>query len=290
MGERIFGVFDNLLIFFIMIIMAYPIWHILMASFSDSSELIKNTGVLLLPRGFSTKAYQLMAKNPNILTGYMNTLFIVLTSVTLNIIFTSVGAYFLSRKRVMWQKPIMVLIIFSMYFSGGLIPSYLLIAKTLHLNNSYWAIILPSLVSTYNLVVMRTSFASIPDSLEEAARIDGAGHITILVKIILPLSMPIISVMILYYGVAHWNAWFPASIYLKDRSKYPLQLILREILIANNTSSMANAGAADIGDALSVSESVKYAVIVTATFPILCVYPFLQKYFVKGVMIGAVKG
>ena len=231
----------------------------------------------------------MMVRNPMVLRGYLNTIYIVVVSVVLNLLFTSLAAYFLSRKNVYWQKYVMMMIVFTMFFSGGLIPSYLINTKVFHLGDSYWAIILPTLINTYNLIIMRTSFSSIPDSLEESAKLDGAGHWTILFRIVLPLSKAVLAVMVLYYAVAQWNSWFSANIYLSTRSKYPLQLVLREILISNDTTSMT-AGGADAGDQQSIGETVKYAVIVTATLPILCVYPFLQKYFVKGVMVGAVKG
>ena len=175
-----------------------------------------------------------------------------------------------------------------MFIGGGLVPTYLVVTKMLHLNNNLWALILPNAISVYNMIIMRTSFMGIPDSLEESAKLDGAGVWTILFRIILPLSKAVIAVMILYYGVGYWNSWFDASIYLKDRELYPLQLVLREILIANSTESMMD-GVSNM-DQEMVGETIKYSVIVLTTLPILAVYPFLQKYFVKGVMIGAVKG
>jgi putative aldouronate transport system permease protein len=186
----------------------------------------------------------------------------------------------------MLKNPIMMLIVFTMFFSGGLIPNYLLVSE-LGMLNTRWALIIPGAISTYNLIIMRTSFQGIPASLEESAKIDGANDFTILFRIILPLSLPIVSVMILFYGVSHWNAWFNALLYLRDRDLYPLQLVLREILITNSTDSMTT-GASDIDKAL-ISETIKYAAIIVATVPVLFLYPFLQKYFVKGVMIGAVK-
>lgn len=290
MPERVFDIFNVVLMFLIAVVMAYPIWHVIMASLSDNNLLMGYRGVLLLPRGFSTNAYTLMTKNPMILKGYGNTIFIVVFGVFFNMLFTSLAAYFLSRKNVYWQRCVMMFIVFTMFFSGGLIPTYLINTKIFHLKNSYWALILPGLVNTYNLIIMRTSFAAIPDSLEESARLDGAGHWTILFKIVLPLSKAILAVMVLYYAVAQWNSWFNANIYITDRSKYPLQLVLREILIANDTSSSMAAQDANAADQQSIGETIKYAVIVAATLPILCVYPFLQKYFVKGVMVGAVKG
>lgn len=286
----LFDIFNCLFMLLVCFIMAYPVWHVLMASLSDNSQLIGYTGLLFKPLSFSTKAYTLMMKNPMILRGYLNTVLIVVVGVSLNMIFTTVAAYFFSRTDdIYWQKPLMVLIMLTMFFSGGLIPFYLVVSNMLHLNNSFWALILPTLINTYNLIIMKTSFSSLPKSLEESAKLDGAGHITILLKVVVPLSMPVIAVMILYYAVGQWNSWFNANIFIKDRSKYPLQLVLREILIQNDTSAMTQ-GAGDASDQQSIGESVKYAVVVAASLPILVVYPFLQKYFVKGVMIGAVKG
>jgi putative aldouronate transport system permease protein len=178
------------------------------------------------------------------------------------------------------------IIVFTMFFSGGLIPNYLTVMN-LGLIDSRWAIILPSAISTYNMIIMRTSFSSIPDSLEESATIDGANDITILTCIILPLSLPIIAVMVLFYGVSHWNSWFSAMFYLRSRTLYPLQLILREILITNSIDNMTTDVSAM--DKEPIGESIKYATIMVATLPVLFIYPFLQKYFVKGVMIGAIK-
>lgn len=217
----------------------------------------------------------------------MNTIFVVVVGVFINLIMTSLGAYFLSRQNLRYQKIVMVMIIITMYFSGGMIPFYFTVTG-LGLQNSLWALILPTAINTYNLIIMRTSFMSIPYSLEESAKLDGAGHFRILFFIVIPLSKSILAVMLLYYAVANWNSWFNAMLFLDDRSKFPLQLVLREILIQNDTTSMTQGvGGVDIN---AVGETIKYAVIVVATLPILCVYPFIQKYFVSGVMIGAVKG
>jgi putative aldouronate transport system permease protein len=246
-------------------------------------------GILLKPLGFSFAAYEMVFKNPMIARGYMNTIMIVFLGVTLNMLFTAVAAYFVSRKNVMWSKTVMIMIIITMYFNGGLIPNYFNI-KQLGLYDSLWSLILPGIISTFNLIIMRTAFLAVPDSLEESARLDGANHFIILFKIILPLTMPTVAVLILYYAVGHWNGWFNAMIYLRSRTKFPLQLVLREILIQNDSSSMTAGMSGDTGDKLAISETIRYATIIVATLPILCVYPFLQKYFVKGVMVGAVKG
>ncbi|MBP0990425.1 MAG: carbohydrate ABC transporter permease, partial [Oscillospiraceae bacterium] len=204
-----------------------------------------------------------------------------------SVVLTSLGAYVLSRKNFFMRDFFMMAITFTMFFNGGLIPFYMVVKKV-GLYNSLMSLIIPLAISTYNLIIMRTSFSAVPTELEEAARIDGASHWTILFKIYIPVSKAIIAVMILYYGVGLWNGWFYSMIFIADRNKFPLQLILREILIQNDTSSVTNG--VGMEDGFSVAESVKYAVIVIATVPILCIYPFIQKYFVKGVMIGAVKG
>lgn len=254
---------------------------------SNSGLLTQHQGLLLAPQGLSFDAYKKVLQNPMILRGYMNTFFILGVGVVLDVTMTAIGAYFLSRRHVLFQTPIMMAITFTMFFSGGMIPQYLTI-KSLHLTGTLWGLIIPFMVSTYNLIILRTSFASIPESLVEAARIDGAGHLTVLFKVILPLSKAILAVMVLYYGVGIWNGWFWASILIRDRASYPLQVILREILMQNDVTSMTTGvGAADQE---SVGLTIKYATIIVATVPILCVYPFLQKHFTKGAMIGAVKG
>lgn len=270
------------------VITLYPFYYVVMASLSGSLNLMGQEGLMLWPVGFSTDAYEMVLSNPNILTGYRTTLIVVVAGTFLNILLTSVGAYLLTRKELPIRNVMAYMMIFTMYFSGGMIPTYLVVYKGLNLGDSLWALILPGAISTYNLIIMRTNFAAIPASLEESAQIDGANDFVILFRIILPLSLPIIAVMVLFYGVSHWNAWFNAMIYIRTRSKYPLQLILREILLLNSTESMMNDATGS--DKYSIGESIKYATIIVATLPILLVYPFIQKYFVKGIMIGAVKG
>ena len=187
----------------------------------------------------------------------------------------------------MFKTPIMMAITFTMFFSGGMIPAYLNL-RDLGLTNSLWGLIIPGMISTYNMIIMRTSFQKIPDSLTEAAVIDGAGHIRILFQVILPLSKAIIAVMVLYYGIGIWNSWFWASIILRNRELYPLQVILREILLQNSALDMFNGAGA--GESESIAMTIRYATIIVATVPVLCLYPFLQKHFAKGVMIGGVKG
>ena len=287
-GQMVFDIFNSIFIVCLAVVTFYPMWHVLVASFSSGDRLLMHNGLLLYPLGFNFESFAAVFKNPMITRGFLNSIFIVVFGVTLNMFFTLLLAYVLARKNVMWQKAIMILVVVSMYFSGGLIPTYLIVSRTLHLKNTYWALLLPTLINTYNLIILRTSFLSIPESLLESAYIDGAGHFTMLFKIVVPLSLPAMAVMVLYYAVGHWNSWFQANIYIKDRIKYPLQLVLREILINGDTASMTQGGG-DSGDQALLSESVKYACVVVSTVPILCVYPFLQKYFVKGIMLGSVK-
>lgn len=286
-SEKIFDLANILMMILLMIVTLYPLLYVAFASISTPSRLMQHQGILLKPLGFELGSYKLVFRNPMIIKGYLNTIFIVFVGTGVNIVMTALGAYVLSRKNVYWQKLFIFIIVFTMFFRGGMIPTYLLV-KNLKLTDTLWALIVPNAISTYNMIIMRTSFLSIPESLEESARIDGAKDFTILFKIVIPLSLPVIAVMILFYGVGHWNSWFSAMIYLRKRELYPLQLILREILISSDTSQMIT-GVGTI-DREPVTQTVKYATIMVATIPILCIYPFLQRYFVKGVMIGSLKG
>ncbi|RAV11914.1 carbohydrate ABC transporter permease [Paenibacillus contaminans] len=285
-GEHVFDALNALLLVLLSIATLYPMLYVLFSSVSDPAQLLKHRGLLFLPQGFSLDAYKAVFRNPNIITGYVNTLFYVGVGTTLNILMTALAAYGLSRKHVMWKNPVMFMIVFTMFFGGGLIPSYLLV-QNLGMLDTRWALIIPGAVSAYYIIIMRTAFQGIPESLEESARIDGANDFTILFRIVLPLSMPVIAVMVLFYGVGHWNSWFGALIYLRDRDLFPLQMVLREILIQNNTEKMLTSTATV--EKAQVGETIKYATIMAATLPILFLYPFLQKYFVKGVLIGAIK-
>ena len=284
--ENVFAVFNYIFLAIVAFACFYPMLYVLFASFSENNLILQHTGLLLMPKGFSTAAYNKVFKNPNIMMGYKNTIFLLVMGVLVCLLMTSLGAYFLSRKQVLFKRPIMMLITFTMFFSGGMIPFYLNL-RDLHLTNSHWGLIIPFAISTYNMIIMRTSFSTIPDSLTEAAIIDGAGHFQILFRIVLPLSKAIIAVMVLYYGIGIWNAWFWASAILRRRELYPLQVILREILLQN--SAIASSSGLDGVDQEAVSETIKYATIIVATVPVLCIYPFLQKYFARGVMIGAIK-
>ncbi len=288
-GKIIFDIFNYVLMIMLVIITIYPFLYVIFASFSDPAELIKLNGILLRPAGFSLEGYKAVISNKEIFTGYMNTIFYVVVGTSCSVFFTILTAYPLSKKNLKYGRYVMLMIIFTMFFSGGMIPSYLTV-KNLGLLNTRGAIIIPGLILTYNLIIMRTSFSAIPSAVEESAKIDGANDFTILFRIVVPLSWSVIAVMVLYYGVGQWNAWFNASIYLKDRKLFPLQLFLREILINSSTDKMVQSAGSGSGAKASLEEVLKNALVVVSTVPIMIVYPFLQKHFVKGVMIGAVKG
>lgn len=287
-GYKVFSFFNTLLMLIIIIVTAYPVYYVVIASFSDPAALSIHTGLLAAPlKPFTTSAYKLVFQNQQILKGFANTLYVMTFGLALNLILTALGAYFLTIKGPMLKTPITFMIIFTMYFSGGMIPSYLNV-KDLHLLNSLWSLILPSAITTTNLIIMKSAFQAIPESLSESARLDGASYLQILIKIMIPLSKATMAVMVLYYGVSRWNSWFAASIYLNDSDLFPLQLVMRNIL--NMANQMAGSTGAGADEMAQLVELIKYALIVVTTAPILVLYPFLQKYFVKGVMIGAVKG
>lgn len=280
---KIFDFFNIIIMLFVIVCTLYPFLYVVMASFSDPTALSTYTGLLLLPiKPYTFEAYKAVFSMPLILSGFKNTLFVLIVGVLVNMVFTILGAYFLSIKGPMLKDVVAFMIIFTMYFSGGMIPGYLNV-KDLGLINSLWALILPGAIGTSNLIIMKSAFLSVPDSLVESARLDGASYIQTLTKVMLPLTKATLAVLILYYGVGHWNSWFGASIYLQDKELYPIQLILRNLLAS--TSSIAA-----LDDIPEYAELVKYALIVITSAPIICLYPFLQKYFTKGVMMGAVKG
>lgn len=279
-GERIFQVFNYAFLALLAFVCLYPMWHVLMASFSSSAELMAHQGLLFKPLNFTLECYKRVFENENILTGYVNTVKWLVLGISSSMFMTILGAYFFSRRDVLLRRPLMILVTFTMFFSGGMIPTYLNI-KQLHLDNTIWGLIIPFCISTYNLIILRTSFESIPESLVEAAKLDGAGNVQILLRIMLPLTKATLAVLVLYYGVTIWNSWFWASHILQNRQDMPLAVFLREILIQNLTQAM------DSG--MPTAEGIKYALIVVATVPILMIYPFIQKYFTKGVMVGAVK-
>lgn len=287
-GYRIFTVLNYLLLTVIAAVCLYPFYYVVVASVSDPDALVRHAGLLTHPlKEITLDGYRMILSNHRVFSGYRNTLIVLAVGLVFNMTLTVLGAYVLSLKQLMLRKPLTIIVIFTMYFSGGLIPAYLNV-QSLGMMDSLWALILPGAVNTSNLIIMRSAFYTVPDSLSEAAEMDGANHLQILVRVMLPLVRPTLAVLVLYYGVSHWNAWFNASIYLRSDSKYPLQLVLRNILINSDSQDMM----ADIPAAYSpqVMLLIKYALIVVSSVPILCIYPFLQRFFQKGVMIGAVKG
>ncbi|MBR3473456.1 MAG: carbohydrate ABC transporter permease [Oscillospiraceae bacterium] len=284
--DLIFDIVSYAVIAILVLACFYPMWYVFCASLSDPTVVAGCKGVLFWPQKLNLDAYRRVFSNPDIWTGLKNTVLYTVVGTTLNVLLTAMLAYALSRKNVMLKKPLTLLISFTMFFNGGMIPTYLVI-RDLGLLDHRFAVILPGLVSVFNFIIMRTHFESIPDALEESAKIDGANQWTIFWKIYMPVSATSLAVMTLFYGVSHWNGWMNAMLYLPNsRELFPLALITREIVLSSATSAM-NDGAALTQE---MADAIKYATIIVSTLPILCLYPFLQQYFTKGVMVGSVKG
>lgn len=288
-GEKVFAVFNYIIMTLIGIITLYPLWHVFMSSISDPTILYADRGLYFWPKGQpSLQGYALVFENPNIVSGFLNTAFYLVVGTILSMFFTIMAAYVLSRKNLYWNKLVMKMIIVTMYFQGGLIPFYIQVMN-LGLLDSRWSIILPILINTWNLIVFRTAFAAVPEALIESAKIDGANDWIVVWKIAVPLVKATLSVIALFYAVRYWNEWFNPSMFLNDKTKWPIQLVLREILLKNDTSSMTQLGSVGQSGQERYRMLVKYCTIIVSTVPILVVYPFVQKYFVSGVMIGSVK-
>ncbi|MFD0617108.1 carbohydrate ABC transporter permease [Paenibacillus sp. GCM10027629] len=292
--DKVFLICNYIYVFLAFLIVFYPVVYMLSASISDP-KYVGSGEMWLLPKGITFEGYKRVFENSAIWTGYGNTILYTAIGTLVNLAVTLPAAYALSRKDFVGRNFFMGMFMVTMFFGGGLVPSYLLI-KELGMINSMWALIIPSAASIWNIIVSRTFFqSSIPKELQEAAQIDGCTNMRMFVKIILPLSTPIIAVMALFYGVGHWNSYFSAMIYLNDAAKYPLQLVLRQILVlqemaAQGGGAMDMATASALNNKAEVAALMKYSVIIVATLPIIAVYPFLQRYFVQGVMIGSVKG
>ncbi|MDR2094096.1 MAG: carbohydrate ABC transporter permease [Treponema sp.] len=286
-GDLIFDVTNTVVMLALMFVTLYPMYYVLVASVTNNLDLLATPGFLWYPKGFTVGSFKLAFTHPLIVSGYKNILFIMAAGLFINILLTLFTGFFLASKNVYFRKPVLFMILFTMFFNGGMIPNYLNI-RSLGLYDTLWALILPGAVSVYNSIICRTAIEAIPESLSESARIDGANDLTILFRIIAPLVKPTMVVLLLYYGIGHWNSWFSASIYIRDNYKLPIQNVLRAILIAN--SDILNSAATENDQINQFAETIKYAAIVITTVPVLFIYPFLQRYFVKGVMIGAVKG
>lgn len=284
-GYQVFSLINNLFMVCIGFVTIYPVYYVVIASFSDMGALSRHVGALWLPlKPFTLKAYEMVFSHPQVLSGYKNTLFVLVVGLLVNMALTMLGAFCLTIKGPKLSNAIAMMIVFTMYFNGGMVPKYLNV-RDLGLLNSLWALILPGAINVTNLIIMKSAFKNVPESLVESARLDGASYLQILVKIMMPLTKATMAVILLYYGVSHWNAWFEASIYLHDSKLFPLQLVTRNIV--QMTMAVDETSADNMAQ---MAELIKYALIVVSTVPILTLYPFLQKYFTKGVMIGAVKG
>jgi putative aldouronate transport system permease protein len=288
-SERITGIGIYVLLGVVTLIVLYPLFFVLIASVSNPGSVIRGE-VWLWPKGFSLVGYERLFGNKELLRGFMNTVMYTVVGTALNVVMTVAGAYPLSRTDFKGRHFFTFLIVFTMFFGGGMIPTYLLI-KSLGLLNTFWVMIIPSAVSVWNILIMRTFFqSSIPKEVQEAAFMDGCSNIKILLKVVLPLSGPVLAVMVLFYAVGHWNAYFSALLYLSDRDLYPMQLFLREILVQNQMQEMVDISDDTLARSLMDAEAIKYAAVIVTNLPMLILYPFLQKYFVKGVMVGAIKG
>lgn len=286
-GDRAFRAINYTILTLILLVTLYPCWYVVVASFSDPVQLYGGSKILLWPRGFSLAAYEIIMEHTMLWKSYANTLLYVTLSTVVGLALTILGSYVLSRRALPGQRVMLTLIMITMFFGGGLIPTYLIVVE-LGLIDSIWSMVLPSAISTYNLIMMLTYFRTMPLSLEESARIDGANDAVILTRILVPLAKPVIAVIALYIIVGSWNSYIPATIYLRDRNKFPLQVILREILISGTSNLDSLTSGYD--DFAAYSESVKYTTIILSNLPVMALYPFLQKFFVKGVMLGAIKG
>ncbi len=290
-GYRIFSVFNILLMILICLMIIFPLYYMLIVSISDGAAIMSGQ-VNFLPVGFSLRAYRAAFKDANFIKSYWNTVVITACGTTVNLLMTTLFAYPLSRSDLMGRKMLMKIAVFTMFFTGGMIPSYMLV-NSLGMNNTYWALILPGAINVYNATIMRTFFEGIPMDMTEAAYVDGANDVRILWQVILPLSKPILFTLLLFYAVGHWNGFFSALLYLSDKSTYPIQMFVRSVVFSGDTLAMSMASynsSTEMGAEMLSEEGAKYAIILLSMVPILVVFPFVSRYFKSGVMIGAVKG
>ena len=280
---KLYLAFNTLMMLVLVVVMFYPMWHVLCASFSDPVFYSAHQGFLFWPiKPYNTDAYRDLFRHPLLISGFKNTVIIVVAGTIINIIMTAMGAFFMSQKGPMLRRPITLLMLFTMYFGGGLVPNYMLV-RNLGLYNTHWALILPIAIEFSYMIIMNAAFQAVPESLTESALLDGASYMTIMFKIIIPLSKATIAVLALYYALNHWNEWFTPAIYLKDNELFPIQLVVK---------NMTQESAVHLtGDAEDVrhAQIMKYAVMLVVSAPVIAIYPFIQKYFTKGVMLGSVK-
>ncbi|MFS0611996.1 carbohydrate ABC transporter permease [Lederbergia ruris] len=277
-----FTIVNAIILLGVALVTTYPFLHMIAVSLSGDVHVLRGD-VNLIPKSLTLKNYLHVLSDPRIGTGYLNTLIYVTLGTVISLIITAMGAYALSKKRLIFRKGFMLMIVFTILFSGGMIPTFLVV-KNLGLMDTVWAMVLPAAISTWNLIIMRTFFSStIPNELEESAKIDGLNDIGIFIRIVLPLSKPVLATIGLFYAVGIWNNFMLPLLYLRDNALYPLQIILRNMVLVEEMASVSGT------DAVVIQESIQYATILVSTLPILLLYPFLQKYFVKGVMIGSLK-
>ncbi|MBP3889029.1 MAG: carbohydrate ABC transporter permease [Cellulosilyticum sp.] len=287
--DKVFNAINTVILWLVLILVAYPLIYVLSASFSNP-QAVSSGKVWLWPVDFTLRGYEVVFQHPDIVRGFFNAIYITVLGTVVQVIITIMAAYPLSRKTLYGKGVITLFFTFTMFFGGGLIPTFILI-NNLGLYNTYWALILPGAVGVYNVIVARTFFqTTIPEDLFEAGQLDGCSDFRFLMSVVLPLSKPIIAVLVMFYAVGHWNSYFGPMIYLADKQLYPLQIVLRNILVQNQFDSQMMMDVASMEQQKGLAELIKYAVIVISSLPMLILYPFIQKHFVKGVMIGAIKG
>ena len=286
-SDRIFDAVDTILLAAVLLIIAYPLYFVIIASFSDPS-LVSAGKVTWRPEGFTLAGYKRILSFSQIWLGYRNTIFYVILGTVISLVLTVTLAYPLSRRDFKLRTPLMMMVTFTMFFSGGMIPTYLCISK-MHMLNTVWAVVLPGAIAASHVIIVRTFFQSIPRELTEAAAIDGCTNFKAFINIVLPLSKAVTAVIALYVASGLWNTYFGPMIYLTDRKLYPLQLFLRQILLQNDMQG-ADISAASVQEEQYIAQLIRYGVIIVSTVPMMLLYPFIQKYFVKGVMIGSIKG
>ena len=286
--DKIFDLILILISLCIMIVIAYPLYFVIIASFSQP-EAVLGGKLRFCPIGFNLDSYKMVLSEPKVWIGYRNTLLYTVLGTAINLVHTTLAAYPLSRKDMPARTFFTFVISFTMLFGGGMIPVYMVV-KNLKLTDTIWSMMIPNAIATYNLLVMKNYFqTSIPDELQEAAAIDGCNHVQTLLKVVLPLSTPILAVILLFYAVGHWNAFFNAVLYLRKQELFPLQIILRDILLQNSLEAVGG-DLTGMYEKVMRGETMKYALIIVASAPVIILYPFIQKYFVKGIMVGAIKG
>ncbi|WP_159885782.1 carbohydrate ABC transporter permease [Paenibacillus puerhi] len=287
-ASRLFDYVNVILLGLFALITIIPFIYMVAGSFATQKELLEK-GFILFPTEFSLSAYEFIFSTSTLMRSMGVTIFITVAGTLINIVLTCLMAYPLARKDLDYRKPIQIMVIFTMLFSGGMIPTFLVV-KELGLIDTYWSLLLPGAISAFNLIIMRSFFQQLPDGLEESAKIDGASDPGILMRIVIPLSLPAIATFSLFYAVGHWNTFFSAILYINDSTKWPIQVLLRQIVILSEGGGLGDSASFDASFIQPPEQTVKMAVIVVSTLPILLVYPFLQKHFAKGVLLGSVKG